>query len=337
MGDAMTRIFLQTTVRKAIRDMKDSPERSSRNLLDMALEFAEGRFQQNLFREIRGMLNNNSSAYYSLVKNIVQHVDEDRLLTFGMNVGYNSCTAGAQKIRTIEAKEHYNIPWTLCLQMGKENQPELLEKYCRLIDQGEYLGIYNWLLVSKGNALDCIELAAAFPNSAFTVFCESGEITWPLIDYASEQNNIMLAVPMGEDAAVTCDLLREAGLLYSVYMFYDDWDLPGIQNGDVFCEMEQLHPAFSAFLPKNSCTGKAREAAYQAILRARMEQEYATILWDLHRDHLTVDKIISEDGCWAGFDSRGRFYNITDSGELLWEGSVEEPLEELLKRTFPKE
>ena len=50
MGESMTRILVKTMVRKTIRDIKDSPERSIRNLVDMALNFSEGRFQQDFFR-----------------------------------------------------------------------------------------------------------------------------------------------------------------------------------------------------------------------------------------------------------------------------------------------
>ena len=46
MGNDISRILIETVIRKALRDVKDSPERSTRNLVDMALHFSSGPFQR---------------------------------------------------------------------------------------------------------------------------------------------------------------------------------------------------------------------------------------------------------------------------------------------------
>ena len=103
-----SRIIIETLVRKALRDIKDSPERSMRNLVDMALHFSQGRFQQRFFTAAQTMLQNEQSAYYDMVQDLVNHVDPERILRFGMDLGYNSCTYGANTIRCLEEKEKCN-------------------------------------------------------------------------------------------------------------------------------------------------------------------------------------------------------------------------------------
>ena len=52
MANRASRILIETIVRKALKDIKKSPERSSRNLVDLALQFSEGKFQQDFFVHI---------------------------------------------------------------------------------------------------------------------------------------------------------------------------------------------------------------------------------------------------------------------------------------------
>ena len=99
MTNSISRVLIETIVRKTLRDIEESPERSTRNLVDMALQFSNGRFQKYFLETARGMLENENSAYYALVRDAVGNIDHERLLNFGMNVGYNSCTSGARRIR----------------------------------------------------------------------------------------------------------------------------------------------------------------------------------------------------------------------------------------------
>ena len=337
MGDAFSRILIQTTVRKAIRDIRETPQRSTRNLIDMALHFSDGRFQQEFFQMAQKMLCDERSAYYALLQDLATHVDEGKLLTFGMNVGYNSATFGARRIRRLEEAFGCNIPWTLCLELNRTSFAQREARYHALIEAGEEMGIFTWMLFSHSCAADCTELAARHPNSAFVLFCDHAEINWPLIDCASDLENLMLAVPMGENAELTCSLLRDAGLMYSLYTFYGEEDLKRIQSGDLFCDMEQLHPVFSAFLPKPGCSQRVQTLAYEAIHTARMAQSHATMLWELRRDCMVVDRVISGDGCWAGFDAEGRFHGTDENGREQIIPFAESSLAELLKQAFPKE
>lgn len=336
MGDSFSRILIQTTVRKAIRDIRETPQRSTRNLIDMAVNFSTGRFHQEFFRMAQKMLTDESSAYYALLQDMAMHIDEDRLLSFGMNVGYNSGVCGARHIRRLEQSLGYNIPWSLSFEITAEGIRTKEAHYHALIEAGEKMGIFTWIFFSCSCASECIELAAEHPHSAFTLFCAPGEIDCALIDRASDVNNLMLAVPMDEDVSAACSLLREAGMLYSLYTTYAEADLHRIQNGDQFCDMEQLHPVFSVFIPRADCPLGVRDDAYDAIQEARLAQTHATMLWEFRRDCMLVDKIVSDDVCWACFDADGIMHSIDECGQAKTFGSMDEPLEELFRQAFPK-
>ena len=81
-------MLIESVVRRTVQKLHDSPEREIRNLIDLGLSFADGRFQRKFLKASQKMLRNEKSAYYPLIKDVVSHVDEERLVTFGMNLGY---------------------------------------------------------------------------------------------------------------------------------------------------------------------------------------------------------------------------------------------------------
>ena len=70
MSAVFPQILIETIVRKAIRDIRDSPKRNTRNLVDMALNFSEGRFQSRFFETAQSMLQDENSAYLFPEKNM---------------------------------------------------------------------------------------------------------------------------------------------------------------------------------------------------------------------------------------------------------------------------
>lgn len=336
MGDTFSQILVQTTVRKAIRDIRKTPHRSTRNLIDMALNFSDGPSQNAFFQTTQKLLTDERSAYYTLLQDMALHIEEDRLLTFGMNIGYNSSVYGAKRIRQLKEDYGYSIPWELSLEVSRASLAKFEPRYHQVIEEGRELGIYTWMLFSDSCATECVELAAQHPDSAFILFCGRAEINWPLIDCASEWNNLMLVMPMDEDAPLVCGLLREAGLLYGLYTTYGEAELPRMKNGDIFCDMEQLNPVFSVFLPEPGCPWQVQKNVCDAIHKARMAQSHATILWELNQDCMRVGKIVSGSGFRAGFTKKGLLRSIDAHGYEQALGSMETPLDSLFRQAFFK-
>ena len=57
------------------------------------------------------------------------------------------------------------------------------------------------------------------------------------LPYPWMYGHVLLPVPVDENAEINCNLLREAGLMYSVYTAYGEADLKYIQIDDLFCDM----------------------------------------------------------------------------------------------------
>ena len=331
MENIVNRIMVNTIVKKAIHDLKTDPDRTVRNLVDMALKFADSRFQQQFYSGAQSLLTNEKSAYYDLVKDTITQVNEETLLTFGMNVGYNGLYEGSKKIRNME--EH-SIPWTISLSI---TEGKLYDQHHRTIDQGEKMGIHTWHLFSNHGIYECLTLAQHHPDSAFVIFCGSNEISWSVLDCADEIRNIAIMLPFDKDADVACDMLRVSGILYGLYYTYTEKDIPFIESGELMHEMEQLHPAFSVLKPQFPCQKALRDRVYRWITRARLEQEFKTIPWEMYGDMLLVDSVISVTPHWVGFDEYGQLNTDQGVDRTYGLNIFVNDLPTVLKQAFPKQ
>lgn len=336
MSAVFPQILIETIVRKAIRDIRDSPKRNTRNLIDMALNFSEGRFQSHFFEMAQSMLRDENSAYYRLIPDMVVNVDTEKIIHFGINLGYNSCTAGAKKIRTLEKKEQFNIPWSVSLIISGEEYEKHEKAYLHVLEQGKKLGIYTWMLYAPGSTDKVLELARRYPESAFVIYCNPGDITDAMLDEAEDILNIMFVVRYEEGVEEACRLLRFRNFLYSVFHIYKDMDVEDIFNEEILEDTEALHPVFTGFVGDRGCGQEVRKAVYRKIIRLRKEQQYPTVFWDISNDNFFIDSIISEDSCAAGFDKNGYLFNV--HGRMLQEeyNVFRQPLSDILKRAFPK-
>lgn len=332
MENSTSRIIIETVVKKTLREIKDSPERSIRNVVDMALQFSKGRFQHSFFSAAQSMLKNDRSRYYALIRDTVDHVDEEQLLGFGMNLGYNGCMKGAEVIRKTEEAEGYLIPWMLTLQLN----PERKERYESVISQGEVMGIHTWFFVAEQEPEAALGMAKRHPESAFVLMCRPASVTPTFLECASMCTNLMIAVRAGAGCDEACARLREARLLYAVCVCYDERDVEQIESGELFEDAEQLNPVFTGLYAAQNCPQDIRKRVWQAVKRIRSGQCYQTIAWELGFDSEYIDSVISSEPCPAGFNTDG--YLVTaknyepDSACNLFQ----QDLAEIFRRAFPR-
>lgn len=308
MKNNISRIITETIVRRALKDIEDSPKRSTRNLVDMALNFSSGKFQQLFFHAVQIMLEDESSVYYDLVHDIVTHADNERLITFGMNLGYNGCTIGSRKIRSLYETEQINVPWLVTLHIDTDCYPVNQYQYRRAVTQGEEMGIFNWQIFVPSNPDAILPLVSEHPDSAFILFCEPDKITAEFLDDCTELNNLMLCIHYKEDASDLFSSMRDMGLLYSAYYIYCPEDLEAIENGDLFYSILQEHPLFTALMANPDCPLPVQKQVYDIIKKLRDSQCLQTVPWEITQDCIFINEMISGKSYTVTADSRGEIY-----------------------------
>lgn len=301
MGFDMNRTLVEAALGRALRGMEESPERSIRNLIDLGLHFSNGRFQQHFLGTAQEMLRNQDSAYYSLLKDALAHVDQKSLLSLGINLGYNSCTKGAAHIRALEAERGYNIPWMLSLG-GDAAKGEPWES---LMDQGAALGIFTYLFFPTGAPAPLLPLLRNHMDCAALLFLRSCYVTEALLRDLRKIKNSMAVVWADEDMGEACGMLRQAGLPFGVCLRYTGADRDMILSGGWLERLLPAHPLFAFLLPDADCPLDVQEQIYAYIQTLRESQQYPVVPVDISRDGLKIDEIISHEGCLVGFDRDG--------------------------------
>ena len=335
MDSSTSRVLIQTYVQSKWKELKRYPERSIRNLVDMALHFSKGHFQKHFFETAQKMLHNRQSAYFPLIQNLLNSVSEERVISFAMNLGYNSFTEGAKKIRAAEAAYGFNIPWCISLTVPEDMRPEHLEMYSSIIRQGEKLGVYMWNFFAGGNAVPLLPLIERQKDCAFLLFCSPDDITEEFLGGAALSPHLMPVVRYMEGASGACRRLREKGFLYSVYMLYEEKDVPSIVNDELLYDIEALSPAFT-FLWSASCPEALQKSVGDYAVRAREMQNHRTVLFDLLFDSRRIDHVISEDCCTAFFDAQGRLFSDPFHGPYAAGTFFNASLAEIFRAAFPK-
>ncbi|MGI6500532.1 MAG: hypothetical protein ACOX1S_06565 [Anaerostipes sp.] len=337
MEKNLSGMLVETVVKKALKRIKDSPERGIRNLVDMALQFSEGRFQTNFFAIAQTMLQNENSAYYGLVRDTVAYTDLDRLYTFGMNLGYNGCTVGAQYIRKNEEILNCNIPWTISVQIDTRKLEERWEKYDMLIGEGESLGIYTWMFLNMDEPQQVLSFVGNHSDSVFFIFCEAYDLSAAFLDEVTELYNVMLVVRYEESIVSQYAAMWERGLLFSTWYQYGQEDVEAIISGDFFCSSQQLSPMFTVLIPEEGCPKGTRQLVYEAVKQARAGQTYGTIIWELQGDNCLIDSIISSDGCSVCFDREGNLWDWDKQIKSRHHNLLQSSLSDILISAYPKD
>ena len=298
----MPRAIIETFVRQKLTQLKSDPERCARNLVDMALDFSEGRFQKYFFHLAQAMLKNRQSSYYSIIEDIAANVDTERLLTFGMNVGYNSLTYGAKRIRELEAAQGFNIPWTVILYLDSDKFNMQSQTVNSLICQGKELGIYTWFIFTKGRPDAMLEAVAQNPDAAFVVLADAHELDDTFIESAGKCHNLMLSVGCDSDTVAVCDKLHSQKLLYSIYTDIRRDSRDTISELIEYKASECLHTPFLLFL---GSAPDSESEYYRKICEVREGHHIKTVPFDIYEDIRYIDGVISEDSCLTIFDADG--------------------------------
>lgn len=210
----LTRTLVESTVRRTLKNIQESPERAIRNFIDLGLEFSNGRFQTRLMKITQEMLHNQNSSYYTLVKNLAASVDPEIITTFGVNLGYDGCTKGAKIIREMESKRHFNIPWSLSLVINEDKLEAEPDFYPSLLQQGVSLGIHTYLLFVLNHPEKVIPLLRERQDCAFILFLHGSQMKGSFLREMDGVHNAMISVYVDQDMPEACQALRDSRMFF---------------------------------------------------------------------------------------------------------------------------
>ncbi len=252
------------------------------------------------------MLSNENSAYYNLANKIAAEVDIENLKEFSMNIGYNSCTAGAKKLRAKESELGFPIPWSIAIYSSRADR--WIEYVDGIISQGIEIGIYTYpIFGGMSFSEDMLDIYKKYSDCAFVLIVNSSEITDERITRLKGINNILISITGKNEQELknAADILRINERFFAIHMYYGASNIDVLLKNETLKFYEEFTNSFVFYIPEIDCCNEACDEMKVKVRKIRDDQHYAFVLMDLRADLLQIDSIISGGAYSFGFRSDG--------------------------------
>ena len=225
----ITRALIDTTVARAMVEMDADPKRSVRKLCDLGRQFSRGRFQNQIFAIFQDLLRNDESPYYQAIDFLLRSNNPEALRQFGINIGYNSFTYGAQILRQKQKELSFAVPWVVKLRLDSRI-PDTYDSsfFASVVRTGLTYGIYSYQLRSMDHHEDMesyLAVIQSHPECAFLWFLSDTPLTEKQQKLLLSCPNLMVSLPI--DAPSTASMakaLRHQKTLFGMHKVYQDAD-----------------------------------------------------------------------------------------------------------------
>lgn len=309
--DRMARAMIEPLINKVLHDLKNDPERSLRNVVDLILSFPNGRFSNNMFEMLQKMLTNENSAYYTLINKIVSYLDMENLKEFSINAGYNACTSGAKTIRELSRENNCCIPWILLIETDKQHSKQTAD----IIKQAKELGIYMFAVIDDDVSEETAEIIRVYNECAFVLFTEASSVSDRTIAMFEDIKNVLASIHGTKDELSSAtDALRENHKFFAVHDFYDDENCHSVFTEEKLNYFEDYTETFLFCMPTRKCSQETLDYMSSNAKKVRDEQKHSYVMMDVYNDTLTIDKMISGNNFSVIIDVEGNLYSNKEDG-----------------------
>ncbi len=314
----LTRALIEMLVSKSIDDIATDPHRSIRNLVEMGQIFSTGSSQRDFFNACSTMLENEDSAYYNMLENVVAFVDPKKIMTLGINVGYNGCTRGVKRLREYEENTGVRLPWLIYFDLDQKEDGLSEEHFEELVIEANALGVYTFIFrVGSGMIETIAPLIEKLSDSAFILLVNPEDLSGEDIHTVSGLDNIL--VSLGTEAEeqsdalfARCTKLHYHKCPYAVHLFYDSDSIPQVLNDTWVKSVEPTGTIFSFLFPRFSVTPNQIEQIRSYVLDIRAAQEYPFIMMEAETDIDVIDTVIATGPASVGLTADGFLFRNND-------------------------
>lgn len=335
------RAIIKPAVENGIRYIEDNSKRGIRNLLDLGEYFARGKFQKSFFDLAHEMLNNENSFYYDIFDNLVKNTNHNTLTTFGIDMGYNSFTYGANIIRKHEKKYNYDVPWLITFDFTDKHEKENKNLLCsdeiiNLIKSGKNIGIYSYIILLEKNDIlnELIPIIKNNDDCAFVIVIHPSIITEEKVINIKELPNLCVLVIIDEETEPqdlnNISLLRTHKCLYGGCFYYDDNNFADIESGKFSNKIHSINADFALAIKSQDCNEEIAENVCDYMYKSRFNDDTHVFMIDFYGDIKRIDNIISDSPCFLSIDSLGQI-SVTNLENKTKYNIRTNSLEEILK------
>ena len=287
-----TRSFTMTLAHRAVGDIRRGGFRQLRNYVDMCATLAKKQQQKDFFAYAQKALQRTDSCYYSLIHRLLDSVDEDRICTVGVNMGFGGLIYGASELKKQADLEGQPIAWITAARCGDERLSELVPK-------ATGHGSFVWLLdATDTDPAQVVLLAKANPQSAFGLLADPSALTEDCVKALAACRNLVV-MPLLQTPELTPEVCRAARRLKAQKMFYvltvliDDETAGEVMQDDWLESMAQETLCCMCARKPGTSDETARKLR-RSIVNGRLETGKPVLLLDWDGDVRYLNNRISE-------------------------------------------
>lgn len=294
----ITRALIDTTVARAMVEMDADPKRSVRKLCDLGRQFSRGRFQNQIFAIFQDLLRNDESPYYQAIDFLLRSNDPEALRQFGINIGYNSFTYGAQILRQKQKELSFAVPWVVKLRLDSRI-PDTYDSsfFASVVRTGLTYGIYSYQLRSMDHHEDMesyLAVIQSHPECAFLWFLSDTPLTEKQQKLLLSCPNLMVSLPI--DAPSTASMakaLRRQKTLFGMHKVYQDADAAAylLSFDHLYSQMEQS--VFFFLVADDSCSKESIRAVSDVVQQYRFTPIQPFFPIEVQEDSRKIEQIIT--------------------------------------------
>lgn len=344
MHQQVMRVMIESAIDQGLYGLKTDLKRTVRNLTDLGDYFAKGRFQKDFFKISQKMLANENSPYYELISDMVNNVDHNIIKNFGINIGLNSWTDGAKKIREYEKKNGYNVPWAIVFDFQNQvENPLTVPEIIDIIKQGKEIGIYSYLFFTGCETAyidDLLEVIVQNPECAFIIYTHYNYLTEKHVHRLRKYGNAIISIYMDDfnicpGFIQAMEILLENKCLFGVHINYDNHNADVILDDKWIEQIKKLHCTFAFLIKAEWCSQEKERAITSYIKNAKTNQKHPVFLVDFYKDIEHVDRVISTEPCFFRILQDGTVISSKDGLDTSYKIRNTQ-LAEILSRVMPK-
>ncbi|RJE46661.1 MULTISPECIES: hypothetical protein [unclassified Dehalobacter] len=337
MLELQHRLIRQTiniAVSKAMEDMKSNTRRSIRNLIDLGLLFSTSENQKWFFNTAKKVISNPQNPYNALAARMIADVDNDTIKKVGLNLGYNSLTYGANKLRKRQEAMDRPFPWLLVFDIS-ESHPDFFHQIEKLIREGQELGIYSYIfcLHEANDIADLCGIVKQFDECLFVFKAPSALITDQTAASLRGIHNAVVCVQAldGDLKSESCvnafRILKQNRCLYGFHLTYNEDNMEKVTAPEYIRSAIALGILFGMYIADAGVSSLCQDALYAFACSERGEkgQPLITLEWLSDMRHVS-GKILS--GCgYMVISSAGNACCVFKKVKYAFENSLLEMLQ----------
>ena len=303
-----TRSFTMTLAHRAVGDIRRGGFRQLRNYVDMCSSLAKRPQQKDFFAYAQKALQRTDSCYYSLVHNLLDTVDEDRLCTVGVNMGFGGLIYGASEMKKQADVDGQLFSWITAARCGDPSLPAL-------VAEAEKKNSFVWVLdATESDPAEAVSLAKAFPKCAFGVLAAPESLTPDCVAKLAECLNLavlpLLQSPeLTPDACHAARALKSQKMLYMLTVLVDDACAEDAVQDD-WMETVAQEAWLCMYARRPGISPEKSEALRRSIVAGRLETGKPVLLLDWDGDISYLNHRISDHAVWGSALQPGQSFPL---------------------------